>query len=681
MQKDIKKQEEDYLKSVLTRLKSAREVLARSLNIVGEDTLSTLKELRDTVEADFDIFIQQLQEKHETLNIKDKYKRIEEVNSLLNEPYFSRVDLRKPNEENGEIQNIYIGKFGYTEDKPIITDWRAKIASIYYRYRYPQKNVIYDTPGGQEIRDLLLKRTFEIDNGELIKYYNNDIQLDEREIISEKIEQRTGGVLEDIVETIQIGQLDIIESDPRQITIVQGCVGSGKSTVAIHKLSHIFFNYPKVIHPQRSLLVAKSQILISYLSTLFPKLGVFDITYKTLRDLIINIIFREEIKIKIDLDKDNNTKEFTLRDKNEIDKMVEEVHIEYASRINDLFNDPELEVFGGYKYSQNLTPIENIDEVIKDLSEEYSFQTEKLKEKPNSSKAWFYKDNIRLLKKLLKNLSKLKEDLKYKSLEKIVKRLNININDVMGYKDTLVYLYVYAQLIGFSKYIKFEYCTVDEAQDFSILEYMVLAKFVLRGRFALFGDLNQSIIEDGITSWDDISKVIEEAKNAQVYTLDTNYRSTKPIIDLANKIISPYTKKYLPKSIDREGSQPEIQKIDTKEELLSIFKQNITDDIKDLDKSIGVIAFSDELLADAKDIIESLEIKKDKVIELTNTSDIRYIPRGVYITHFDNCKGLEFSKVYILGLNLDKIKDFGDSKKAFVSVTRAMNELCVLGLN
>lgn len=262
-------QEKSKLTEVQSRLKSAKKVLEDAFKTVGQENLETLKELRENPEtngSDFFFFMEQLHEKNQVFNFKDKFQRLEEIASLLKETYFARLDLRD-NVSNEE--SLYIGKFGYTEEKPIIIDWRAKIASVYYRYRYPQKNVKYDTPDGEVVKDLTLKRTFEIDGGELIKYFNNDIQLDESEIIAGKISKRTGGVLEDIVETIQESQLDIIEADPRQLCIVQGCVGSGKSTVAIHKLSHIFFNHQKLITPERSILIAKNQILVGYLSTLF----------------------------------------------------------------------------------------------------------------------------------------------------------------------------------------------------------------------------------------------------------------------------------------------------------------------------------------------------------------------------------------------------------------------------
>src|SRR4030066_1743772 len=238
-------EEKNKFEDTLNKVNKAYDVLNNSLKVVGKDNLEKLKDLRENPEtsgADFHFFLEQLNQENTAFNLRDKLTRVDEFANMVKQPYFARIDIKNEDEK----KSLYIGKFGYTEKEPVIIDWRAKIASIYYKYRYPQKKVTYIVDDNKFIYDLDLKRTFDIDNGVLIKYYNNDIQLDESEIILDKLSKRTGGVLEDIVETIQESQLNIIESDPRKICIVQGCVGSGKSTVAIHKLSHIFFNHPNL---------------------------------------------------------------------------------------------------------------------------------------------------------------------------------------------------------------------------------------------------------------------------------------------------------------------------------------------------------------------------------------------------------------------------------------------------
>jgi DNA helicase II / ATP-dependent DNA helicase PcrA len=414
---------------------------------------------------------------------------------------------------------------------------------------------------------LTLKRTFEIDDGVLTKYYNNDIKFDERDIVIKKISDRTGGVLEDIVETIQKDQMEIIEADPRQLSIIQGCVGSGKSTVAIHKLSHIFFNFPQFIKSERSILVAKNQILVGYLSTLFPKLGIFDLNYKTLRDLLVNALFREEISVKFNLSTGQDTSGFTLEDVRKFNQSIELIHNQVRMAIDHLFSDPTFESFGKYKYSLQQTPYENIKEIMDDLNEELETQTDMIKENPKSIKALFYRDNIKNLRRLIRSVDRIRLDIRNEYLKKMLKNYHIQTDKELDYVESLVYLNIYARLIGFTKFLPYEYCVVDEGQDFSLLEYMILGKLIIHGRISIFGDLNQAIESDGIKSWEELSEVITEAKNAQVFTLDTNYRSTEQIIKFANKILSPFSKKYLPNSINRLGPEPAQRVFDTNEEM------------------------------------------------------------------------------------------------------------------
>jgi DNA helicase-2/ATP-dependent DNA helicase PcrA len=681
MDAEVLKKEKEHLELVVGKVAHEKKSIEDKLAVIGKDNLEKLLDVRQNeTGADFEYFIQQLGEKND-LNLKDKYTRLKELEFLTQEPFFARIDLKETNKEKEKETPTpyYIGKFGYSEKQPIIIDWRAKVASVYYRYRYPQKAIAYDTPKGKEIRDLTLKRSFEIEDGKLFKYYNNDIQLDESEIIISKIAKRTGGVLEDIVSTIQISQINIIEADPRQICIVQGCVGSGKSTVAIHKLAHIFFNYPNLIHPQRSILVAKNQILSGYLSTLFPKLGIFDISYKTIRELVFNAYIREEIGLDMKLDDEQDTKEYDTKKIGQLQKKIEKIHTSFENKINDVFSRSEYISFKGLKYSRNSTPYENLTDILIDLEEELLTEKSYLKDNPNSQRSPLFKENIKALRRLIDKVTALKHEVKDKVLVKTAKEFGVDTKDGVSYKEALVFLYLYVELIGLTKLMKYEYCVVDEGQDFSLLEYLVLSKLVLRSRFSIFGDLNQLIESDGITKWEHIQKVITEAKKASVFELDTNYRSTKEIIKFAVGIMKPYTKRYLPKSINRMGNEPIIKTFDSENKLLSDFELMVSHDLKKQDKSLGIICYSEKEMKVAEEIIKRVSPKQEITI-LSENSKIQYTPAGLYLMKVDDCKGLEFAKVYVLGLNIKKLKDTKEARLAFVAATRAMNELTILGV-
>jgi DNA helicase-2/ATP-dependent DNA helicase PcrA len=213
----------------------------------------------------------------------------------------------------------------------------------------------------------------------------------------------------------------------------------------------------------------------------------------------------------------------------------------FEKEIEDIFNSGDFESFKSYKYNKSYTITRNITDIIEDLEEELDMEKEFIKENPDSIKTLMFRENIKALKKLTHSLKQLRVKIKETTMNELAKKYKINPHAKMGYLETLIYLFIYSEVVGIEKMIRFEYCVVDEGQDFSVLEYLVLSKLVLNGRFCILGDLNQSYEVDGITTWSDIAEVIREAKKANTFELNTNYRSTKPIIDLANQILKPYT--------------------------------------------------------------------------------------------------------------------------------------------
>ena len=148
MNKQIFREESLYLSGVVDLITSAKNSLEKAMESLGAFNIQKLKELREnpaTNATDFLQFLEILDQKNAAFNIKDKYKKLDELEYLSSEPYFSRIDLE--DQQTKKTTAYYIGKFGYSETRTtLVIDWRAKIASVYYKYRYPQKNVQYETP-------------------------------------------------------------------------------------------------------------------------------------------------------------------------------------------------------------------------------------------------------------------------------------------------------------------------------------------------------------------------------------------------------------------------------------------------------------------------------------------------------------------------------------------------------
>jgi DNA helicase-2/ATP-dependent DNA helicase PcrA len=634
----------------------------KELTLIRENALSYM-DMVDTMES--------LQRQIDALDIRKIVEDLNQLDYLKQNPFFARIDLK--DKIDGSVTPYYIAKFGFIHDSlPIVIDWRAKLATLYYKYRYPQENVSYEVDSQKYVFDMKLKRTFEIDNGQVVKYFNNDIQLSESDIIIEKIKDRTGGVLEDIVETIQQDQMEIIESDPREVCVVQGCVGSGKSTVAIHKLSYIFFNFPNIVQPDKSILVSKNRVLVDYLSSLFPKLGIFDLKYMTTRDLIFRHLTLEGIKNKFNLGVNTDISEFNQNFFNNFSDKINKSKDECFKEINEILQKEKYADLVSFKFNYQRPIIENLNELVKDISETISDIREEIKEDPNSIFVLKLKDTISRLNSLKTEVNSKKTQIINLHFSTIVKEYSLD--GFLGYKEALLYLVIFHEYYGFNKNPVYEYCVIDEAQDMSIMELFFLKKIVVNNRFCIIGDLNQNIHNNPLSDWSDFNVLFDQTK-VTTFKLETNYRSTKNIVDFANKILKPFTSAYLPKPIEKVGKEVTSFSLNGSSDLLI---NKILEDYKDLNKSVGIVInnhpLKDEIISKLKENINDPE----KLIILEEIKKSFYTPRGIYVLDFENCKGLEFNKVYLLGFNPENIKDFETAKKAFVGVTRAMNELIIM---
>ena len=676
MNEEILNSENIQAKNFQDKVDSEKERLQKQFSGIEKDTQELLVNIREQGLSYTDMMdvLRSVQDTYESMDIKYFAEKMAEYQYLKSTPFFARIDLLP--QDKTEIEKFYLAKFGFFEGgKPILIDWRTKLASLYYKNRFPKSGVSYITHDETFTFDMKLKRTFEFDEGKVTKYFNNDIGLSENEVIIDKIKDRSGGVLEDIVETIQESQIEIIDADPRQVCIVQGCVGSGKSTVAIHKLSHIFFNYSELIRPEKSILISKSRVLVDYLSTLFPRLGIFDLKYKTVRDLMFKLLTQDAPKVKFNLELNQDISDIHLEFYQNLDKNIQEIKRITFEEISDLVNTGMHSETSYYKFNANLSVKKQISEITADLDEAIAFLKDDVRElRGNSFEVEKKKLTITRIQNIKKEIKSVESSLLNKSFKEIMKRYSIS--GVLGYRDALIFLYTFIELYGIKEEEMFEYCVIDEAQDLCVLEMAIISKFVTNNRFCIIGDLNQNIHNNPLSTWEEIFPIFRGSK-ISTFQLDTNYRSTRNIIEFSNKILSSFTKLYLPKSIEKFGPEVKIIDSNSSEERLSTFTNLIKNDFSDLKKSVGVVFYNFEEYEKYLSVLQQMTDNPEKLIILSESKKSVYSPRVVYATDFSNCKGLEFNKVYLFGFNSNKLKDFEEAKKFFVGATRAMNELVI----
>ena len=252
------------------------------------DTIEIVKNNIEEYEILYSNLIKENLDEEFVRNMSKEYSnKLKNLRKALMTPYFARIDFKENNINN--VQKIYIGKTGILNDKydVIVTDWRAPIASIYYDGQLGK--VKYDCPEGTIEGDLTKKRVYNIENSELKDYQDIDITTND-EFLQECLNENSEARLKNIISTIQSEQNKIIRAKMSKPLIVQGVAGSGKTTVALHRIAYLVYTYEKEFNPDEFLIIAPNKFFLDYISNVLPDLGVDYVRQQTFEEFMFENI-------------------------------------------------------------------------------------------------------------------------------------------------------------------------------------------------------------------------------------------------------------------------------------------------------------------------------------------------------------------------------------------------------
>lgn len=692
-------------------------------------TIETIEELLDEERADLNNTIDNFVGEIEQLwRITDEKKvHINNLLTSLDNPYFARIDFKADDDKNEQI--VYIGKNGVTKKTDIIvTDWRAPISSLYYDAELGKSS--YEAPDGIITGNLSLKRQYEIEKGKLLNYYDVDLVSND-DLLQKYLNSNNDARLKNIVSTIQKEQNDVIRKKFGDNIIVQGVAGSGKTTVALHRIAYLVYNYINSIKQSQHLVIGPNPVFLKYIKSVLPELDVSGVRQCTYEEFA-----KKYIDEDININSSNNkvTNSILGKKNNDIDKfkcsmkyqkMIEKFLELYFYSVTSkplMLGDFEVlpqeimsEIFtstsGGY-YNNLNNRIENTIDRICDYIERnkrqlrFSYnnyahdvfltavndkQKEEMRKKftkernelnkncRSTLRKYFNKSKIGSKKLYKLFISTIEEfDIySYDELKELKKETLKNIkNNAYDFEDLAALIYIESCIAPKKEYEQIRHVTVDEAQDFGEFNFYSLKKALPSSTFSIYGDLAQSIYDyRSINNWNEVNNVMFN-NDGTIVKFNKSYRTTAEIMDAADDVADSIG---LGKSdlVVRHGKDIDISFVEEEKNIIDHIANKIYEYKEKGYKTIAVISKTDDLSIKLNKELSKIGIN---IPNITINDDVNSGKFNICTISNQLAKGLEFDAVIINNANEKTYcsNNVLDMKLLYVAITRALHELDIV---
>lgn len=698
--------EEDFLNQALS-------VIRDNVERYGDQVFTMRTEIDDMLEHFHDDNPELINSLENVITLHDHMKRALERNEkALNKPYFGRIIFQDENLNREE--SFYIGRGGISSDAThqIVIDWRAPVANVYYENGLGSCS--YMAPDGTEIKiDLKLKRTYEIEKGKLLDYFDSEVIAND-DLLTKYLAKNKQAVLGEIVATIQKEQNEIIRKSPYHNIIVQGVAGSGKTTVAMHRISFILYNYHERFRPEDFYIVGSNRILLNYITGVLPDLDVYGIRQMTMEQLFVRLLYEDWDEKKYSIKKssqgnDRGSIKGSLSwfadlkafcDRLEWNSILREsIYLNPRQFVEGLRDGKS----GVYDETEGKTPCRKdlVLLVEGEAVERYIRQT------PNVS----MQSKINMLNDRL--IGKIKDEflgkgVKYSEAEKkaILKAYRGRYgskdwkgpsiyslyhdfleNQAAGGKNTdfpekefdvydlAALAYLYKRVKETEVISEAHHIVIDEAQDFGMMAYSVLS-FCIRGcTYTIMGDVSQNIhFGFGLNDWEELKALLLPDKMDSFGILKKSYRNTVEISEFATNILRHGSfSSYPVEPIIRHGTPVSVQRAESRNALVRKAADICMEWQKKGYDTIAVVCRSQESARrTAKELSRHVDIEESDL-------ETAVFGAGIMVLPVEYTKGLEFDTVLILDPDRDDYPvDDGHAKLLYVAATRALHELCIL---
>lgn len=591
------------------------------------------------------------------------------LEKMLDSPFFGRVDFRYEGEEEPETFYIGIGNFAQKAGHvPLIYDWRAPVSGLFYDYdKGPAQ---YQAPLGMMNGEVTSKWQYKIKKGRLVYEFESDVKIDD-EILKAELGGNGDVQLKNIVRTIQKEQNAIIRNTKDKIMVIQGAAGSGKTSVALHRIAYLLYHDRINMNSSNVLILSPNGVFSDYISHILPELGEeniqemsFDLfAYRELRDIVSDC---EELYDQIEKElagikacekrtmEEKQSKDFVSMAEGFLalleDSLMEFRDVEFRGLVK---TEQELVHFFYFKF-QDIPLLSRMDAVAEYFVDEYETLHDcTLPEEEQEAILGKFR-SMYLTMDLYEIYNWFLEEHGYETLPKVSQEKR-----VLAYEDVYPLLYFKYRLYQVREHKNIKHLVIDEMQDYSYVQYVLLS-LMFRCKMTILGDRAQTMEE----RQQDVLEFLPDifGKHIRKIIMNKSYRNTMEIAGYANAMAGISDIELF----ERHGKEVEEKAFQDLEEAAEEIQKNTR--LQEEGVETGAVLAMTEAEA-----LSMYRLLKDKISNLSyldrNSSSFQ---RGLVVTTFYLAKGLEFDQVFVLR---KKEKTPLLIQAEYICATRALHEL------
>ncbi len=585
---------------------------------------------------------------------------------LMQSPYFGRVDF----EPAGKTQlPVYIGVHSFLDEQQrqsLIYDWRAPVSSLFYDYELGE--AAYDTPTGTVRGNITRKRQYKIRDGRLEYLLENDVNIHD-DLLQRELAKSADDKMRNIVATIQRDQNTVIRNESASVMVIQGVAGSGKTSIALHRIAFLLYRYRDTIAAKNVLILSPNKVFADYISNVLPELGEEYIPELGMEELVAELLdykypfqtFFEQVARLLE----NPDPAFSER-------IQFKSSIEFLSQLNQYLVYVENNHFAptDLRFGRLTVPAAFLRErfrayhrvpllkrpplVAQDVR---TYVRDATRQKLSGQDKATIGEAVPRMFKFGQVLDFYRDFYRWLGRPELLRH---EPGQRLEYADVFALIYLRLRLEGLTAYEQVKHLVIDEMQDYTPVQYAVLAR-LFACRKTILGDINQTVNPYGASSAETIERVFPQA---EVVRLHRSYRSTIEIVTFALRIAP--NPDLIP--LERHGPAPRVARFDSPAAELQAVQGLVAEFQRGGHQSLGVICKTQRQAARVHEALQSLGAQ-------LLTPESTTFKEGVVVTTAHLAKGLEFDEVIVPFASARTYRTEIDRRMLYVACTRAMHQL------